>query len=455
MAIWVRRTHFPSVSDVSACACLIALAIGLCAVAGCSKPSSDNIQLWKTTQKGPDRIRDALADPSVAPRLRAEAAAALVDIGRADDADAIFTKISADDRSEILKTLIPLHEVAMKDPAPEKALAARDALFSLREYAGPEDQKRIDGALIPSIAGDLRSGHLRNGRHSIDKIIAAIGPDAANMLADVLGDPASAYPLAAELLGKVAGKAGETGGGEAARDRGASLLIARAQKEKAKEKEKTLPPAMWKAIGAVGGPAAIKFLEERALSPNKDEAVSAVRALNERRDPAVLPFALKVAGDAKADKLVRDEMFGVVETIGGLEARRGLVAIISSDREELVRYRAFEAVITSSKADGIVPALDAFPAGVAYKKVDVGDLLVKLIEKLGPSARPALVAALDSRAPLTRMTAVLALEQVGHAAEAPALAKLAGDTTTLKGFPPGETIGKEAARVADLIGKKA
>ncbi len=56
----------------------------------------------------------------------------------------------------------------------------------------------------------------------------------------------------------------------------------------------------------------------------------------------MLPFALKVAGDPKADKLVRDEMFGVIEGIGGLEARKGLLAIISSDREELVRYRAFE-----------------------------------------------------------------------------------------------------------------
>ena len=42
----------------------------------------------------------------------------------------------------------------------------------------------------------------------------------------------------------------------------------------------------------------------------------------------------------------------------GLEARKGLISIISSDREELVRYRAFEVVLSTSKAEGIIPALE-------------------------------------------------------------------------------------------------
>src|SRR6185369_7456482 len=180
---------------------------------------------------------------------------------------------------------------------------------------------------------------LRPGRHSIDKILTAIGPPAGGMLVEVLGEPVPTYPLVADLLGKV--------GDEAARDKGAALLIARARKggepDKAGERprERGIPPSMWKAIGAVGGPTAVKFLEDRALGANREEASSAVRALNERKDPAVLPFALKVAADPKADKLVRDEMFGVIETIGGPDARQGLLAIISADREELVSYRAF------------------------------------------------------------------------------------------------------------------
>jgi len=293
------------------------------------------------------------------------------------------------------------------------------------------------------LEADLKAGKLRQGRHSVDKMMIAIGPEAGAMLARVIAEPQAAYPQAADLLGKV--------GDEAAREQGGAVLVARAAAAKPKEPRAPL----LKAIGAVGGPSAVKYLEEEALGKNREDAANAVRALQQRRDPAVLPFALKVAGDPKGDKLIRDEMFGVIEIIGGLEAEKGLVAIISSDREEIVRYRAFESVLAVSKADGIIPALEAFPVAVAYKKVDVDDLLVKLIEKLGPLARPELVKALDSRSPLARMTAVMTLEQIGRAPDASALEKLANDSTQVKGFPSGDTIGKEAVRVAEAVKKKA
>jgi hypothetical protein len=66
-----------------------------------------------------------------------------------------------------------------------------------------------------------------------------------------------------------------------------------------------------------------------------------------------------------------------------------------------------------------------------------------------------LVQALESHAPLTRMTAVMALEQLGRAPDALALEKIGKDSTSLKGFPAGETIGKEALRVAEVVKKKA
>lgn len=434
---------------------LLAAALSVVAVApsGCSKPSSDNIQLWKTTQKGPDRLRDAVADRGVPPRLRAEAAVALVDIGQAEAVDSAFAAMPAEDRAEISKSLIPLYEVAMKDPSPEKAVAARDGLFSLRQVgpATPDDQKRIDAALLPSLEADLKLGKLRQGRHSVDKMLTAIGAEAGNMLARVLAEPTSVYPQAADLLGKV--------GDDAAREKGAAALVTRVMGGGAGGKAGKLPPEQsvpfLKSLGAIGGPTAVKTIEERITGGNKEEAANAVRALQIRRDPAVLPFALKVAADPKADKVIRDEMFGVVETIGGLEAQKGLLEIISSDREEIVRYRAFESVLAVSKADGLIPALEAFPAAATYKRVDVDDLLVKLIEKLGAPARPVLVKALESRAPLARMTAVMALEQMGRAADAPALEKLAGDSTPVKGFPAGVTIGKEAARVAAAVKQKA
>src|SRR5882672_12744693 len=100
---------------------LMALAVAsIFFVSACDKPTSDNIQLWKTTQKGPDRLREALADRGVSPRLRAETAVALIDIGQSEAVDTIFQTLTPEDRGEIAKSLQPLYEMQMKDPSPDK-----------------------------------------------------------------------------------------------------------------------------------------------------------------------------------------------------------------------------------------------------------------------------------------------------------------------------------------------
>src|SRR5262249_18334634 len=150
---------------------------------------------------------------------RAEAAAALVDIGKAEDVDEIVSKLPVEDRAELSKSLVPLYAVGMKGQDPDRALASRDGLYSLRQFATPDDQKRIDGELLPAIEAARRAGKRRQGRHSLDKMRTAVGSDAGGMLARVLADPAAPYPAAAELLGKI--------GDEAARDKGAEGLLAR------------------------------------------------------------------------------------------------------------------------------------------------------------------------------------------------------------------------------------
>ena len=82
------------------------------------------------------------------------------------------------------------------------------------------------------------------------------------------------------------------------------------------------------------------------------------------------------------------------------------------------------------------------------------DLLVKLIQKVGATAHPALLRALDSKIPLARMAAVMSLEHLGQPPDAAPLETLAKDTTMIKGFPSGETVGKEATRVAAALRRK-
>ncbi|HEX2661023.1 MAG TPA: HEAT repeat domain-containing protein, partial [Polyangia bacterium] len=303
-----------------------------------------------------------------------------------------------------------------------------------------DEKAQIDAVLIPSVMDELRTGKVRNGRHSVEKILTATGASAGNQLATLLAEPIPGYAAVAELLGRV--------GDDVAREKGGAALVKRAFSMH------PVPDAMWKSLGVVGGASVVTFLQGQIGSGVKDVALPAVRALQQRRDPSLLPYALKIAGDGKADPGLRDEMFGVVESIGGPQAKGGLVHIIETDPKEMVRYRAFESLLTVAKQDGIIAGLEAFPPSATYKRVDVDDLLVKLCEKLGAPARPVLVAALQSKAPLARMAAVMTLEQIGKSPDAPALEKIGKDTTMIKGFPAGETIGKAALRAAGIVRNK-
>jgi hypothetical protein len=423
----------------------------LCAlvVAGCESVSSDSIARWKTTQKGPAKLEEAVKDSAVPANLRAEAAAALVDIGMADEADRALGTVPAGARGELVKALVPLYIAQMKAPSLPKARAARDALFGVRMLSAPEDQRQIDAALLPSIEADLRAGRVSGGRQSLDKILAAIGPGSAPMLVSLLEDPRVPYEGVVESLDRVADPA--------ARERGGAALVKRATASP------QIPVALWRALGTLGGRTASAFLMQKAAGNSPQDALSAVQALEQRHEPSVLPLALGMAGDQKADKGVREEMFGLVEKIGGPEAQRGLLRIIAADPNPTVRYLAYEAALAMGGPDAILPALEALPAKAAYKREDVVDYLVKDIAKIGRPARPALARALASPSVLARMTAVLALESalaadprknLAGAADAPGVLKLSGDKGTVGGFPPGDTVGKEAARVGAVLQKR-
>jgi HEAT repeat protein len=172
--------------------------------------------------------------------------------------------------------------------------------------------------------------------------------------------------------------------------------------------------------------------------------------------------ALKIAADPKADNLVRDEAFGVVEKIGGPAAQKGLVEIIANDKKDMVRYRAYEAALEAGKVEAVLPALQAFSDKLSFNKEDVMDFLVKDITKLGVVAKPAVLSALLSPSALARITAVWALEaplanprqSLGAANDTAALLKLADDKASPKGFPAGMTVGGEAKRVAAVLQKR-
>lgn len=419
----------------------VAVAVGwVCLLLACENVNSDAIQRWKNTEKGPGKLEDALRDSKLSPRLRAEAAQALVQIGRPEAVEAGLPSLPPGDRQAVSAELVPLFVAQLERGSVNEARDARDGLFSLREGATPELQKQIDAALLPSLARELRAGRVAGGRYTMDRVLLALGPPATPMLLQILDEPAAPYPAVVEVLTKIADPE--------ARDKAAASLVKRAQASKG-----ALPPQLWRALGQIGGKPAVEFLSEKVERGHESDALLAAQALQQGpRQPGLVTLAMKLAGNQRANKAVRDEMFGLLEYVGTPEAKDGAVNIIATDPEPLVRYRAYETALAIGKADAVVSALEAFPTTATHKREDVVDFLAKDIQKLGPATgRPAAVSALASKSALARVTGVLALETIGTAAEAPAVAKLSGDRSTVKGFPPGATVGKDAARVAGIL----
>jgi hypothetical protein len=383
-------------------------------------------------------------------KLRAEAALALLNIAKPEGVEAAVPGLPADERDAVTAELVPLLIAQMQNGSVNEARDARDGLFSLREHATPQVKQQIDAALLPALARELRAGRTAGGRYSIDRILQAVGPAASPMLLQVLEEPAAPYPALVEVLAK--------SGDPETKDKAAEALVRRASALP------ELPIQMWRALGQIGGKAAFEYLQNKVEKGHERDAVLAAQALQQGpRSPGLVALAMRLAGNQLANRAVRDEMFGLLEHVGTPEAKDGAIRIIATDPDPLVRYRAYETALAVGKADAVVPALEAFPAGGSYKREDVIDFLVKDITKLGADARPALPKALASPSALARMAAVLAYEaplpsdakkSLGTAADAPAVLKLSGDKGTVKGFPPGQTVGKEAARVAAILQKR-
>lgn len=286
----------------------------------------------------------------------------------------------------------------------------------------------------------MRSGRALGGRHSLEQHLGLLGPSATPTLAKLLADPKIPFVTVSELIARTADAP--------TREQAGKVLI---QRFSAGE----MQGPMWQALAQVGGPTVTDFLKRKVETGRDAESIQAAQALQAlHQDPTLVPFALRLAGDPQARKGVRDEMFGLAERLGGPLVRDGLIRIIATDTEELVRYRAYEAALGAGRGEAIQPALEAFSLKQTYKRDDVVDYLVKDIQKLGPGSRPFLIKALASGAPLARLVAVMALEQVGAPADAQAVERLFSDGAIVKGFGAGETVGKEAARVAAILKNK-
>jgi hypothetical protein len=402
--------------------------------------TSEKIQSWKQTVKGAAKIRAALRDQAQKLPIRVEAAEALCEMGLfaplADDIKAL----TPGDRKKVMETLSKRLIAKMEGSNPGATtriqIQAKDALFSLREMAEPAQRKTMEEKVVRWLLADWQKRSA--GEHSADKVMTGIGAAAGLVLAETIGQ-GTPVVVSATMLRKV--------GSQQHRDEAARKLVELAARQK--------PPQVqtFHALGKVGSLVAVKYLEQVAQKGEFQKRVWALRALALFPHPSVIGTMKGIASDdsLKDDEaLLRDEAFTVLEKIDDEQALVALSGFLDN-KEETVRYRAAEAILGGFGARGLTKLLEGLSSRYTYQKEDLVDFIEKDIQQLGTNALPPLRRALSSKSWVARLIAVRMLGRIGSKQDVTALEKLGSDSTKLKGWEGGATVGSEAMAAAKLL----
>jgi hypothetical protein len=404
---------------------------------GCRPVTAEQVASWKGSDEGRERLVTALRDEGVPLAVRAQAGAALAEVGWFDRLESALAGMPFDGRARLIPAIVPLVAPSLDAPDQSKAHDAREALFSLRRQATTDEgTKAVDAALVPALERELRAGRGEGGGHSAKEMLLTYGAAAAPVALRVLDDVKAPYDTAVEIIDKV--------GDQAARDQGSSALVKRARAAS------PTPAPLRKALSKLSGAPAIAFLEEKIEQGAPQEKLDAAATLGEcRLDKTVVPFAVKVAKDRSNTPALREQLVAVLEKLPSDEARLGLVQLIEADPDPAFRYRAFAAVVKSGSGRTVRKALEAFPASISFRPDEVREKLVAPIASLGFRGREETFQSLDSKAPLARMVAIWTLEKAGFGGDAKQLDKHTADKGRVKGITP--TVGAEAARAAAAL----
>ncbi len=233
------------------------LLLSVVLLAACNVTSKD-IETWKTTQKGPDKLAAVLLDDRYSPELRAEAALALAEIGQWDKYDKAMEAVEAESRRGVVNVLVPMlieniHSGnAPPSPPTSSQVAAKDALRTVLQYAEGNVKSRVEDTLVEWCVADFNHRFFA-GRYSIEVVLESVGEPAGDKLAEALKPDFLAYDKVTEILTRIGNK-------EAKAKAGKNLVAI------AKTREGKVEEALLVALGRMGGSDVRTFLLELGSS---------------------------------------------------------------------------------------------------------------------------------------------------------------------------------------------
>jgi hypothetical protein len=423
-------------------------------ITGCSdKVTDENIDKWRTSEKGAAKLTAALADESLDADLSAHAAANMYRNGRDSDVRAALEQMSAPRRQKVVAALAPRLwgfariEGDNKMPSTSSQITAKDGLLQIRKYADDKVRQQIDGYIIdwycvPTYDDAKGGGRATLGTVRGDVALRMVGPPAAKKMIDVVNGLITA-PGQTKEKNKV----------------GTEMLVALAATCSPDAVKKVLDIASMKlndptlaerATGALstayvdpGG--LFEVCDHAALVPNLDTLVAMVK-------------------DESTDGGAADHAVSLIGAAGMPACMPPLVSMIAHPHSNAsFKYVGAQAALRCGGVAAIPEVVHALPEG-PYSQHELAGGVTGEIARLQPrdQAVAALRKLLEDKKPLVRWVAAESLAQMKSVEDAPRLASLGGGDK-LVGFwgdqggvapkdrKPEPTLGQRAKELADQL----
>lgn len=201
----------------------VLLALVIASSLGGCKVTSDDIDYWKGTVKGPGKIVAVLLAERYPLELRTRAALALVEMERTDvngvgelqrGIQALQAANEADTQ-QIVDAMVPglqsmmtgAETAAQEDEnlgPPAQSIRAKDAAYILIPHASPAARVQLVEGVVGWYVVDF-TGRSLSGDYSVEQVVRSLGATAASKLVDALNShmPKAALVKIAELVGQL------------------------------------------------------------------------------------------------------------------------------------------------------------------------------------------------------------------------------------------------------------
>ena len=434
---------------------LVLIALVTATGASCEKTTHENIEKWSHTEKGPGKLKHALADESIDPDLSAHAAAVMmVKTGKDQDARAEIDQLSAARKTAVIAKLVPrLWEIARVEGDPmtkpsSAQVTAKDQLFAIRKDADDATKQQIDQDLLDWYAVASYEGRAEMGSTPGVVVMRLLDDRAAKKLMEVANGVIAA-PGQEHVKNRIGD--GLLLGLAATCSPDTARYLLDILKMAPERKDETLPSramnALYQAYVDPGGqfdacpPAPLQPILDRLQEVAKDEGL---------------------AGDISQDavKLIR-----TAGEPGCLQALVGLLPHPHSNPR--FKYVIAQQALRCGGVKAIPEVVRALP-DVAYDKDDLDGVVSSEIAQMTP--RPQVLAALrellDDKGRVARWVAVETLAAMKSVEDAPKLAavksseKLSGFWGDQSQLDPKDrkeepTLGQRAKELAAQLTKGA